>query len=49
MKDRLTIGSGVMSDLILGAVMRHGPGEEMGKVATRVALEVVIEITDRVG
>lgn len=39
----------MMGDLMLGTGLRHYPGEGMGEVATRVALEVVVQITDRVG
>lgn len=44
--DRLTVSSRVMDDLMLGAGLSHNPGEVMGTVASRVALEVVVEITD---
>ena len=49
MTDKLTSGSGIMCDPKLGTILRQSPGEEMGEVATRVALEVVAEITDRIG
>ena len=42
MHDRLTIGSGVMSNLTRGTFLRHSPGE----VAARALLEVDVEITD---
>ena len=43
MHDRLTIGSGVMSNLTRGTFLRHSPGEI---AARRAVLEVVVEITD---
>lgn len=46
MADRLTFGSSVMSDLMLGTLLPQLPREETGKVAPRVALEVVVEIAD---
>ena len=47
--DRLTFGSRVMSDLMLGTGFSHNPGELTGTVAFLVALEEVVEITNRVG
>jgi hypothetical protein len=46
MTERLTFGSGVMSDLMFGTTLRHNPGNLRGKVAARVSLEVVVKITD---
>jgi hypothetical protein len=48
MTERLTCGSGVMSDLMIGTTLRHNPGKLRGKAAARVFLEVVVEITDGV-
>ena len=49
MIDGPTFGCGVMSDLMVGSHTRQIPGKVLGKVAVRVTLEVVVEITDGVG
>ena len=48
MTERLTVGSGVMSDLMCGTTLRHIPEKLRGKVAAWVFLEIVVEITDEV-
>ena len=48
MADGLTFGNSVMSDLMLGTLMPGIPRDEMGKVPTRVTLEVVVDFTDEI-
>jgi len=46
-RDKLTVSIGMMSNLVLRSLfLRRVPREVGGKVAVRVALKVVIEITD---
>ena len=47
-RTRLTIGSHIMSDLMLRTGLGFNPGEFRSPVASRVSLEEVVEITDRV-
>jgi hypothetical protein len=46
MPDGLTFGSGVVSDLMFGTLLRHDPRKVFGLVAIRVTLEAVVEFTD---
>ena len=48
MVDKLTIGSGVMSELMLGTLTPRAPRKERGKVVSRIGLQVVVEITNGV-
>ncbi len=45
-RDRLTSGNGIIRGLMSGTLFRRVKREETGKVAPRVALEVVVEIAD---
>jgi hypothetical protein len=44
--DGLTFGSGVVSELMLGTLIPRDPRKVSRKVATRVTLEVVVDVTD---